>query len=323
MPSCTRTSATWCARGSALRVWIVSPTTCMATLHTLRAVLKDARLRAEAHAIRRELGLLYKRRRAAGGAGRQPRPAFRPGAEGHRGDQDLRRPGAGPGAAAGGDRLRAGGRAPRQPVPGARTWTRLSALAADAMLRRAGVAGSRRAPSGDSPWRSSPSTTIPAAIALVNELHARPFPELTAPCRAVHLAIKQPENAADRDRDARPGASRWRCSTATARRIRRRARATTPGRSGAGFLKWELHTEFVTYTLFADGVGPKPFSGELFELFPADWLAEAPGSGGDLVPRADRDAPSRRRSRRGSTATCRSGSCRRASRSAGWWTARR
>jgi DNA recombination protein RmuC len=46
--------------GFALRVWIVSPTTCMATLHTLRAVLKDARLRAEAHTIRRELGLLHK-----------------------------------------------------------------------------------------------------------------------------------------------------------------------------------------------------------------------------------------------------------------------
>ena len=46
--------------GFDLRVWIVSPTTCMATLNTLRAVLKDARLKAEAHAIRRELGLLYR-----------------------------------------------------------------------------------------------------------------------------------------------------------------------------------------------------------------------------------------------------------------------
>jgi DNA recombination protein RmuC len=46
--------------GFGLRVWIVSPTTCMATLTTLRAVLKDARLRQEAHAIRRELGLLHK-----------------------------------------------------------------------------------------------------------------------------------------------------------------------------------------------------------------------------------------------------------------------
>lgn len=44
--------------GFALRVWIVSPTTCMATLTTLRAVLKDARLKAEAHSIRRELALL-------------------------------------------------------------------------------------------------------------------------------------------------------------------------------------------------------------------------------------------------------------------------
>jgi len=46
--------------GFDLRVWIVSPTTCMATLHTLRAVLKDTRLRAEAAAIRRELGLLHR-----------------------------------------------------------------------------------------------------------------------------------------------------------------------------------------------------------------------------------------------------------------------
>jgi len=46
--------------GFAARVWIVSPTTCMATLNTLRAVLKDARMRHEAHAIRRELGLLHR-----------------------------------------------------------------------------------------------------------------------------------------------------------------------------------------------------------------------------------------------------------------------
>lgn len=46
--------------GFGLRVWIVSPTTLMATLHTLRAVLKDVRLRAEAHTIRRELGLLHR-----------------------------------------------------------------------------------------------------------------------------------------------------------------------------------------------------------------------------------------------------------------------
>ncbi|MEL7167659.1 MAG: DNA recombination protein RmuC, partial [Pseudomonadota bacterium] len=40
------------------RVWIVSPTTCMATLNTMRAILKDARMREQAGAIRRELAML-------------------------------------------------------------------------------------------------------------------------------------------------------------------------------------------------------------------------------------------------------------------------
>jgi DNA recombination protein RmuC len=41
------------------RVWIVSPTTCMATLNTMRAILKDARMREQAGAIRKELALLF------------------------------------------------------------------------------------------------------------------------------------------------------------------------------------------------------------------------------------------------------------------------
>ncbi|SLN63375.1 DNA recombination protein RmuC [Pseudoruegeria aquimaris] len=45
--------------GFTARVWIVSPTTCMATLNTMRAVLKDARMRAQAGHIRKELNLLH------------------------------------------------------------------------------------------------------------------------------------------------------------------------------------------------------------------------------------------------------------------------
>ncbi|MGB1096063.1 MAG: DNA recombination protein RmuC [Paracoccaceae bacterium] len=45
--------------GFSARVWIVSPTTCMATLNTMRAILKDARMREQTGAIRKELGLLY------------------------------------------------------------------------------------------------------------------------------------------------------------------------------------------------------------------------------------------------------------------------
>ncbi len=40
------------------RVWIVSPTTLMATLNTVRAVLKDVRMREQAGLIQKEVGLL-------------------------------------------------------------------------------------------------------------------------------------------------------------------------------------------------------------------------------------------------------------------------
>ena len=43
-----------------LRVWIVSPTTLMATLGTLRAILRDVRMREHATEIRKELALLIK-----------------------------------------------------------------------------------------------------------------------------------------------------------------------------------------------------------------------------------------------------------------------
>jgi DNA recombination protein RmuC len=46
--------------GFEVKVWIVSPTTCMATLNTMRAVLKDARMREQAGAIRATLRLLHR-----------------------------------------------------------------------------------------------------------------------------------------------------------------------------------------------------------------------------------------------------------------------
>ncbi len=117
----------------------------------------------------------------------------------------------------------------------------------------------------------------PLRYALANELHARPFPSLNVPCRAAFLAIKQEVDASARDRDAdrahlvalldrygaphpQPGATHW------------------FGALGRYQLKWENHTEFVTYTLFSDGVGARPFEGSTFDAFPADWLAEVPGA---------------------------------------------
>ncbi len=122
----------------------------------------------------------------------------------------------------------------------------------------------------------SPIEDHPLRYGLANELHARPFPSLEAPCRAAFLAIKRPHNAASRDRDA---------DLAHLLKLLDRYGAPHPqpgathyfGTIGKHQLKWESHTEFVTYTIFGDGVADTPFDAVTFRMFPEDWLAEAPG----------------------------------------------
>ena len=121
-------------------------------------------------------------------------------------------------------------------------------------------------PNGDHPLRYD----------LVNELHARPFPVLTAPCMAAFVAIKEPGDSAARDRDRdrahlvdlldrngsahpQPGATHF------------------SGAIGRSELKWESHTEFVTYSGFTPGLSARPFDPMEAEVFPADWLHAAPG----------------------------------------------
>ena len=116
----------------------------------------------------------------------------------------------------------------------------------------------------------------PLRYQLANELHARPFPSLRAPCRAVYLAIKKAQDAASRDRSLdlahltdlldrygtqhpQPGATHFSASI------------------GQHVLKWEQHTEFVTYTVFLAGLGERPFDPADFDVFPDDWLEAAPG----------------------------------------------
>ena len=116
----------------------------------------------------------------------------------------------------------------------------------------------------------------PLRYAMTNELHARPFPSLGVPASAVYLAIKQPHDAANRDRRAD-------LDHLTALLDRHGAPHPRPGdthysgRIGRHILKWESHTEFVTYTVFAEGESDRPFDPAAFEVFPEDWLNAAPG----------------------------------------------
>jgi uncharacterized membrane-anchored protein len=46
---------------------------------------------------------------------------------------------------------------------------------------------------------------------------------------------------------------------------------------GKYWLKWEQHTELVTYTVFRDDMGPRAFDPGEFDVFPDYWLNDAPG----------------------------------------------
>ncbi|MFK7889451.1 MAG: DUF3422 family protein [Granulosicoccus sp.] len=117
----------------------------------------------------------------------------------------------------------------------------------------------------------------PLRYAIANELHARPFPAVVAPCRAAYLATKPAENAAGRDREADR-------THLIALLDRFGAQHPKPDSThyfteiGKYSLKWECHTEFVTYTIFADGVAERPFDPDLFNVFPSDWLAASRGT---------------------------------------------
>ncbi len=116
----------------------------------------------------------------------------------------------------------------------------------------------------------------PLRYALVNELHARPFPSLDVPCTAVYLAIKEPLGAQSRDR----GADRTHLCALLERHgsAHPQPEATHfSGSIGRADLKWESHTEFVTYSAFTAGVSARAFDPAEVDVFPADWLALAPG----------------------------------------------
>ncbi|VDC30263.1 DUF3422 family protein [Pseudogemmobacter humi] len=122
----------------------------------------------------------------------------------------------------------------------------------------------------------TPDSDHPQRYATVNELHARPFPALDVPCTAVVMAFKEPEDAAGRDRaqdrahlldliDRHGGAHPQPEATHYS------------GPMGRAELKWESHTEFVTYSAFSPGLSARPFDPAEAEIFPADWIAAAPG----------------------------------------------
>ncbi len=123
----------------------------------------------------------------------------------------------------------------------------------------------------------SPILDHPLRYAMANELHARPFPAVEPDSLALFLAIKPARNAAARDVAA---------DRAHLIDLLDRFGAQHPkpdathffGQIGKHHLKWESHTEFVTFTIFRNGLDARPFDPASFDVFPADWLDAAPGT---------------------------------------------
>ena len=121
-----------------------------------------------------------------------------------------------------------------------------------------------------------PATEHPLRYALVNELHARPSPRLKAPSTSVFVAFKEPRDAASRDHHR---------DMAHLSELVDRHGGPRPdpddshyqGKLGRYDLKWESHTEFVTYMATTPGLPIRPFDPSAAAIFPEEWQLTAPG----------------------------------------------
>ena len=117
----------------------------------------------------------------------------------------------------------------------------------------------------------------PLRAQLTDELHARPFQPVSRPGQVFSIAFKPASAAAERD-PARDLAHleqllSWYGVAPPAEGASHHASII-----GAVRLKWERHTEFVSYTFYGAGSSDGPFSGSLAKLLPEGWIADAPGA---------------------------------------------
>lgn len=103
-----------------------------------------------------------------------------------------------------------------------------------------------------------PLTDHPLRLSLTEELHARPFPRLAVPGRALYIAYMP--------RDAEAAAAHLAQLTGACLPAGT-SHHTAP--YGAGHVKWEQHTEFTTYTFLSEDGAPP--------ALPEDWLTALPG----------------------------------------------
>ncbi|MEM9139448.1 MAG: DUF3422 domain-containing protein [Pseudomonadota bacterium] len=116
----------------------------------------------------------------------------------------------------------------------------------------------------------------PQRTALTEELHARPFQAVRAPARALLLAFKQPQGAAERDHSHDRAHLLALLDRYGLPHPPENATQHTAMINGV-LLKWEQHTEFVSYTLIAEKAEPPLFQATLASMVDDEWMNSAPG----------------------------------------------
>ncbi|MEM7177274.1 MAG: DUF3422 domain-containing protein [Pseudomonadota bacterium] len=122
----------------------------------------------------------------------------------------------------------------------------------------------------------TPDIMHPRRHALTNELHARPFQPFEAPGRIMHLAFKEPVNAAERDRQG---------DVDHLKAFLDRNGGPHPGSEAGHYIhdfgrfrmKWEQHAEFVSYTFYTNEEAEGLFGHKLSGLIEQSWMETAPG----------------------------------------------
>ena len=120
---------------------------------------------------------------------------------------------------------------------------------------------------------------------LTAELHARTYQPLRAPERVSYLAVMCGEQGTDSHVQHLK-----RLLAHYSRPIPETVDQSYSVGLGPIRLRWERHTEFVTYTFSKQGTFVHPFAYPVLHELPRDWLAEAAGRGrhrrvaGDRIP---------------------------------------
>ena len=111
--------------------------------------------------------------------------------------------------------------------------------------------------------------------ALANELHARPFPEISGSSLAVAVALASP----DATKETRQREFDHLIDLLDRYGAQHPAEGASHyyGPIGRFHMKWERHSEFVSYTFFGPDLGDAPFSYRE-DFWPEDWAKSAPGS---------------------------------------------